>query len=148
MTEPAPHKLKSPETDEEWHRYHAIRRKVLFENRGLFGIYDEKHPDELRDGHYPMVLVHGGDVIGVIRIDLEGKLAIFRRVAVREDLQYRGHGKIMLSLAEAFARGRGCKLIESSVDPDAVGFYERCGFVRAESTAGGINPMLMSKKLA
>jgi hypothetical protein len=32
--------------------------------------------------------------------------------------------------SEEFARERGIRRIQSFVDRDAVGFYERCGFVR------------------
>jgi ribosomal protein S18 acetylase RimI-like enzyme len=36
----------------------------------------------------------------------------------------------MLELAEAFVRAQNGNLIRSHVNPDAVGFYERCGFTR------------------
>ena len=139
--------LRAPANDEEWRTYHAIRRKVLFENRGIFGVYSETHPDEFAPGHYPMILVHGGKPIGVLRIDVDGELAIFRRVAVREDTQRKGHGQVMLSLAEDFARGKGCKLLKSYVNPEAVGFYERCGFDHDLSTAGDEKHVPMYKRL-
>jgi len=147
MTEQVLHTLKSPESDEEWRSYHAIRRKVLFENRGLFGVYDEKRPDEFIEGHHPLVLLHRGESIGTIRVDIDGTRAIFRRVAVRDDLQGRGHGKAMLSLAEAFVRERKCEVIMSFVNPGAVGFYERCGFTKDDSSAPSINHVPMSKWL-
>ena len=129
------HRLKAPASAEEWRTYHAIRRKVLFENRGLIGVYDEHRPDELASGHYPLVLLHHGEPIGVIRIDIDGEMAIFRRVAIRDDVQRCGHGKVMLALAEEFARSRGCSFVKSFVDPQAVGFYERCGFNHENSTS-------------
>jgi len=145
VNEGVPYILKSPQDDNEWRAYHTIRRKVLFENRGLFGIYDENHPDEYRPGNYPKILIYQDEPIGVIRIDIDGKLGIFRRVAVREDLQRRGHGKVLLSLAEAFARERGAETIRSFVNPEAVGFYERCGFTRDQSIAPGLNHVPMWK---
>ena len=45
MSAKTPHLLRAPVSDEEWRTYHAIRRLVLFESRGLFGVYDENHPD-------------------------------------------------------------------------------------------------------
>ena len=41
MTEELGYDLRRPCNDDEWRAYHAIRREVLFENRGYFGIYDE-----------------------------------------------------------------------------------------------------------
>ena len=110
-----------------WRAYHDIRRRVLFEARGHSG-YDETHPDETAPGNYPKLLLWLGEPVGVVRIDIKGPTAIFRRVAIRSDVQQRGHGRTMLALAEQFARDNGCVSLTSFVAPDAVGFYERCGF--------------------
>ena len=124
--------LEPPATDAEWAAYHDIRRRVLFELRGHVGVYDAQHPDERRPENHPLLLTHDGAPVGVIRVDLAPGRAIFRRVAVREDVQRRGHGRVLLALAEAFVRGAGGTFIhiQSYVDPEAVGFYERCGFIR------------------
>jgi GNAT superfamily N-acetyltransferase len=147
MNAPISYRLSAPSSDAEWQTYHAIRRKVLFENRGIFGVYEERHPDEFAEGNHPMLLIYEGEFIGVIRVDIDGQIAIFRRVAIREDVQYRGHGKVMLSLAEEFARGKGCNLVKSYVNPEAVGFYERCGFSYDVSIAADAKHVLMCKKL-
>jgi GNAT superfamily N-acetyltransferase len=142
------HSLKSPETKEEWQAYHDIRRMVLFENRGAFNVYDENHPDEFKKGHYPLVLIVDGQVEGVIRVDIDdARVAIFRRVAIRQELQRRGHGRILLSLAEKFASERGCDSIQSFVDKDAVGFYEKCGFAKQDHRSVSSKSVLMSKRL-
>ena len=148
MTEKTAYRLRPPASDEEWRTYHAIRRKVLFENRGLFGVYNESHPDEFVQGKHPMLLIHEGQPIGVIRVDVDGGLAIFRRVAIREDVQRCGHGRVMLSLAEDFARDKGCNYARSYVNPDAVGFYERCGFNYDTSTGADEKHVPMHKKWA
>lgn len=124
--------LRPPRDQGEWRSYHAIRRKVLFDNRGQ--PYDEHHPDELRAGNHPLVLFHRGEPVGVIRIDLDPPVAIFRRVAIREDVQRQGHGTVMLKLAERFACDNGCHLIKSFVNPEAVTFYGRCGFNRDDAS--------------
>ena len=138
--------FRRPATDEEWAAYHAIRKRVLFDLRGEGPEYDAGHADEHRPKHHPFVLWEGGVPVGVIRIDVNGKLAVFRRVAVRDDLQRRGHGRRLLQAAERFASEQGCTHIESHVDPRAVEFYERCGFSRVAPTAGS-DAMLMSKAL-
>ncbi|HEY8186154.1 MAG TPA: GNAT family N-acetyltransferase [Pyrinomonadaceae bacterium] len=132
--------LCSPRNHDDWSAYHTIRRKVLFENRGEFGVYIENHPDEFESGHHPLVLVHTDATIGVIRVDVEDRVAWFRRVAIREDQQGRGHGRCLLRLAEAFARRQGCHEVRSNVAADAVGFYERCGYAHdiAEAEPGSV----------
>jgi N-acetylglutamate synthase-like GNAT family acetyltransferase len=141
------HQLRSPQSHEEWQQYHAIRRRVLWENRGQYGVYDDKHPDESKPGRYPMVLVREGQAIGVIRIDIEGRQAIFRRVAIRDDIQRSGHGRVMLKLSEDFALRHGCDHLYSFVAPDAVGFYEKCGFQRDLSRAEIPDHVPMRKNL-
>ena len=127
--------------------YHAIRRKVLFENRGQFGIYDENHPEEFETVNHPLILIYKGMPIGVIRIDIQLGVAWFRRVAVREELQRAGHGRVLLGLAEAFAREEGCGEVRSNVAADAVGFYERCGYSRDSSSEARSDSVPMQKQL-
>jgi GNAT superfamily N-acetyltransferase len=138
--------FRRPTTDTEWAAYHAIRKRVLFDLRGKGDVYDADHPDEHSPGHHPFVLWERTVPIGVIRIDVRGEVAMFRRVAIRDDLQRRGYGRRLLQAAERFASDRGCTRVESHVDPGAVEFYERCGFTRVAPTAGCV-AMLMSKVL-
>jgi N-acetylglutamate synthase-like GNAT family acetyltransferase len=120
--------LVSPVEAHEWRAYHDIRRRVLFEARGLFGVYDENRPDERVVGNHPKLLRHHDDVVGVVRIDVAGTVAMIRRVAIRADVQRHGHGRVLLALVEEFARGQGCERLASRVATDAVGFYRKCGF--------------------
>jgi GNAT superfamily N-acetyltransferase len=120
--------LVSAVNADEWRAYHDIRRRVLFEARGQFGVYDENHPDERVPGNHPRLLRYRNDAIGVVRIDVAGTVAILRRVAIRADVQRQGHGRVLLALVEDFARGKGCERLASYVATDAVGFYRKCGF--------------------
>ena len=141
------HELRAPANDEEWRELHDIRRKVLFENRGKFDTYIENHPDDFIPGHHPLVLVYKNVVIGVVRIDVEGAVAWLRRVAIREDLQRQGHGRILLQLAEAFAKAQGCDELWSNAAVEAVEFYERCGYARDVSVPAPVNSVRMRKSL-
>jgi GNAT superfamily N-acetyltransferase len=141
------HELRAPRDSDEWLAYHAIRRKVLFENRREFGLYLENHPDEFKSGHHPLVMVHNGVIIGVIRVDICGRVAWFRRVAVREDSQQSGHGRVLLRLAETFALEEGCNEARSNVASDAIGFYERCGYSCDPSGFVEIESLAMRKPL-
>ncbi len=127
------HTLRAPRNDEEWHAFHAIRRKVLFDNRGKQETYNENHPDDAKPGNHPLVFLYRDAVIGVIRIDIAGPVAWFRRVAIRDDLQRLGHGRVLLQLAEDFAKAQGCSEVRSNAAVEAVGFYERCDYARDES---------------
>ena len=120
--------LKSPELSTDWDAYHSIRRRVLWEARGRFGVYDDTHPDEYKEGHFPKLLFLDGEPIGVIRIDVAGALGWFRRVAIVESLQRKGHGSQLIKMAEEFARGQGVARIQSDVDREAISFYHRLGY--------------------
>lgn len=139
--------LRPPRNDDEWQAYHAIRRSVLFENRGQRGAYIENHPDEFKPNNHPLILVQCGAILGVIRVDVDGPIAWFRRVAIRHDKQGFGHGRALLQLAEAFAGRQGCLEILANVARDAVGFYVRCDYSKDTPTAGEIDSVLMRKEL-
>ena len=147
MTEQADYSLRAPDSDEEWRAYHAIRRKVLFENRGQYGVYDENYPEEEASDNHPLILIHRGVPIGVIRIDIFGGAAWFRRVAIDEKLQRAGHGKVLIRLAEALARDKACYEVRSNVAADAVGFYERCGYSVDSSKVATSDVVPMQKSL-
>jgi len=142
------YKLVSPADPTAWRSYHDIRRQVLFEGRGHVGVYNENHPDERAPGHHPKVLLFQDDLVGVIRIDIAAPHAIFRRVAIRADVQRCGHGRALLSLAERFAAAHKCRQLLSYVASDAVGFYQRCGFaVDLSHIANDEGAVLMQKSL-
>jgi N-acetylglutamate synthase-like GNAT family acetyltransferase len=139
------HELRAPVSDEEWRALHHIRRKVLFENRGKFDTYIENHPDDFKAGHHPLVLVYKDVVIGVVRVEINEGVAWLRRVAIREDLQRMGHGRVLLQLAEAFAKEQGCHEVRSNAAVEAVAFYERCGYVRDVAEPAPVNSVRMHK---
>lgn len=139
------HELRPPGSEEEWRAFHAIRRKVLFENRGKTESYIENHPDDFKPGNHPLVLVFRNEVIGVARLDIAAPVAWLRRVAIRDDLQRAGHGRVLLRLAEAFAHAEGCDEIRSNAAVDAVGFYEHCGYVRDLSAESPMNSVRVRK---
>jgi GNAT superfamily N-acetyltransferase len=146
----AEYELISPADIEAWRVYHDIRREVLFDARGLFGVYDDNRPDERAAGHHAKLLRYRGDPVGVIRIDILDDEAIFRRVAIRLDMQRQGHGRALLSLAQEFAAVQGCGRLASHVAPDAVLFYEKCGFSREKpltSGPSGHESVFMTKRL-
>lgn len=140
------HELRPPHED-EWVAFHAIRRKVLFENRGKTEAYIENHPDDGKPGNHPLVFVYRDEIIGVLRIDVSGRVGMLRRVAIRDDLQRLGHGRVLIRLAEEFAKAQGCEEIRSNAAVEAVGFYERCGYSRDPSASSPVNSIRVWKSL-
>ena len=136
--------LITPAGADAWRAYHDIRRTVLFEARGQVGVYDPNHPDDKLPEHHAKALLFHGDPVGVVRIDIEGTTALLRRVAIREEVQRRGHGRALIVLAEQFAQEQGCRRLASHVAVDAVGFYEKCGFTVDEP---GPDAVQMSKPM-
>ena len=111
--------------------YHSIRRTELFEAHGRIGIYDRDHADERHPAHFPLLLHLDGIGIATTRLDLRDEgLAVVRLVAVTKSRQRQGHGRVLAALTEAFARRRRVIKLAVNAAFDAVGFYERIGFVR------------------
>jgi GNAT superfamily N-acetyltransferase len=106
------------------------------------GEYDRNHPDDRAAGHYPLLLLLDGRPVGALRVDVDGMTAWARRVAIREDVQRRGHGRRMLELAVEFARTLGCRLMRSAVDGAAVGFYRKLGFREVEGIDASAGPQM------
>jgi GNAT superfamily N-acetyltransferase len=142
------YELRAPGSNEEWLAFHAIRRQVLFENRGKVETYVENHPDDFKPGHHPLIFLYQGLVIGVIRVEVCDSVAWFRRVAIREDLQRLGHGRVLLRLADAFAKAQGCNEVRSNAAVEAVGFYDRCGYTRDLSATAAPNSVRIWKSLS
>ena len=124
------HKLIPVDTPEQWRTYDDMRRRILWESRGQFGVYQENHPDERKPGNHPMLLLSEGDAIGVVRIDIDRDAAeaTMRRVAITEAEQRRGHGRALVQLVEEFAASKGCRRVIVGSAEDAQRFYEKCGY--------------------
>ncbi len=146
MTEGRQYQLRAPANETEWQTYHEIRRAVLWEARGEGLVYDPNRPDERLPIRFAQILFFEDVPVGVLRIDIEPPNAIFRRVAVRLKHQRKGHGRVMLMLAEEFARKHECICVRSDVAADAVGFYESCGF-RRSTPATAVTSVPMEKVL-
>jgi RimJ/RimL family protein N-acetyltransferase len=51
-SDPRECELRAVQTGADWTAYHRIRRTVLFEARGRFGIYEENNPDDRTEGNH------------------------------------------------------------------------------------------------
>lgn len=119
------YRLRPPASADEWEAYHRIRRDVLLEAQK----YAVEHADELAPGHHPLLLWLDERPIGAIRIDILGEArAGLRLVAIDPSLHRQGHGRMLLQLAEDFARGAGCTRTVVYSTQDAAGFYAKAGY--------------------
>jgi hypothetical protein len=123
------HALKAVVSDADRRAYHEIRRDSIFAVYRSAANYDPNHPDETKPGNLPHVLTLGGDVIGTIRIDLLGeRRAAFRLIAIRNDLQRRGHGSELLLLAERRAQDLDVVEVVLNAVVPALPFYRARGY--------------------
>jgi GNAT superfamily N-acetyltransferase len=136
--------LKRVESDWDWAAYHRIRKRVLWEDRGLDG-YDERHPDDRLAGNHPLLLMRDGTPIGTVRLDVAGPcLGIVRLVAIEPDQQRRGLGRILMREVETYAHRLGLEQLEVNAAKEAEGFYQSLGWALVRSDRK--NP-LMTKAL-
>jgi GNAT superfamily N-acetyltransferase len=130
---------------EEWQAYHAIRREAIFDLLLPGQAYDEHDEDEFKPAHLPHLLFRNEEAVGTVRIDLiDSSQAGLRLIAIRRDLQRRGHGAILLELAEQTAAACGRTEIVINSHPTALGFYLSNGYREGEwLDAGPVPPMLI-----
>lgn len=116
-------------TADEWKAVHDMRRAELFVRHPDI-VYDENHPDDRVPGHFLFLLLLNGRAIGTARLDLGSRgQGIMRLVAITKTEQRKGHGRVLQERFETFARGNGVADLYVNAARDAVGFYERMGFI-------------------
>ena len=140
-------------SERDWHEYHSIRRKVLWELRGLSN-YDENHSDEYNPANHPLLLRLNGRAIGTVRVDDLGKgRGAVRLVAIEPEFQRQGHGRVLSDLIEKYARGLGMLTLHVNAAPEAIGYYKKLGWApeiwdEAELVGIAAECLQMSKRLA
>ncbi len=114
--------------EHDWQEYHSLRRRVLWEQRGLTN-YDETHADEYKATNHPFLLKLDGRAIGTVRLDDFGNGAgAVRLVAIEPNLQRQGHGRALSEYVENYARRLGITTLYVNAAPEAIGYYEQLGW--------------------
>jgi GNAT superfamily N-acetyltransferase len=93
--------------------------------------YDENHPDDRAEGNTPFLLFEDAAPVGVVRLDVRGNIGIVRLVAIVAEKQRHGLGRAMDAAVVAEARALGIETLRVNAAADAVGFYEKTGWRRA-----------------
>jgi GNAT superfamily N-acetyltransferase len=135
-TDGLPYELRPVRSAEDWRALHRIRRDVLFAPERHAVSYDENHPDDRAEQNTPFLLILNARPIGTARLDVRGRVAVVRLVAVVREEQRLGHGRRLDALIEAEARRRGVTELRVNAAPDATGYYEKTGWRRADWDPG------------
>jgi GNAT superfamily N-acetyltransferase len=136
-----PYVLRAAQSADEWAAYHAIRRDAIFALYFPGLTYDDAHPDEVRPGNHPHVLVHGEEIVGTVRVDLiDATRAGLRLIAVKPGLQRLGHGTALLAAAERFLQQRATREITINATNLSFPFYFRHGYRPGEWKDAGPVP--------
>jgi len=122
------YELRRAETAEDLAAMHRLRRDVLFARRGRAALYNDAHPDDAVANHLKFLLVLDGERIGTARLDLVQGVAKLRLVVIAAERQRQGHGAVMEQLIAGHAHRLGVTTLLVNSAPDAVGFYEKCGW--------------------
>lgn len=146
--------LKDVVTEADWESLHRLRETVLFTEARHPGIkYDRAHPHDTNPAHIKLLLVDDGVPVGTTRLDprADGSV-IVRLVAITPERQRQGLGRELERVALARAREMGAHKVMLNAAADAVGFYEKCGWVREvwdeiELATFGKGCVQMSKRL-
>lgn len=126
--------LREVTTDADWAALHHLRETVLFTEARHPGIkYDRAHPHDTNPAHTKLLLMQDGEPVGCTRLDprADGSVVV-RLVAIANHLQRQGLGRELERLALARIRAMGGRKAVLNAAAYAVGFYEKCGWVRED----------------
>ena len=133
----------------EYHSMVELRRHVLRRPLGIDfenGELEREHEDILL-GCFDDERLEGCCLL--TKAGADGELRL-RQMAVISGLQGKGIGKVLMRFAENIARDKGYKKIVMHARDNAVGFYEKLGYVKEGESFDelGIQHLKMYKSLA
>ncbi|GIV44755.1 MAG: hypothetical protein KatS3mg035_1878 [Bacteroidia bacterium] len=141
--------IRSPLSQEEWDKYYQLRWEVLRKPWNQ-PIGSEKDASEDTSFHL-MAIDDKKEVLGVCRLqkntDTEGQI---RFMAVTENAQGKGIGKMLINAAEKKAKDLGLTRIILQARENAVPFFKSCKYEIEEKTFllfNTIQHYLMTKNL-
>ena len=131
----------------EYQQMVKLREDVLRKPLGLG--FDN---DELEDEKDNMLIAafEDDDILGCCMLVEEKPDTVrLRQMAVLNDLQGKGIGRALMNFAENLARDRGYKTLSMHARKNAIGFYEKMGYVVSspEFTEVTIPHFVMEKRL-
>ncbi|NVK63687.1 MAG: GNAT family N-acetyltransferase [Flavobacteriales bacterium] len=140
--------IRSPQTELEWQAYYDLRYRILRAplNQPLGS---EKNDGDATGVHF--ALYEDGILRAIARLDkAEPRLAQVRFVAVDDNLQGRGYGRMIMQATEEAAKQRGDTEMILQARDYAVDFYLKLGYTLIEKSHllfGVLQHFKMSKRL-
>lgn len=118
--------IRTPETDQEWEAYYDLRYRILRaplnQLRG-----SERNEGDVTGIHFALYEHHS--LIAVARLDkLDHNVFQARWVAVENNQQGKGYGKLIMEAMEAKVNALGGKSIMLQARDYAVDFYLKLGY--------------------
>ncbi|MCB9727693.1 MAG: GNAT family N-acetyltransferase [Deltaproteobacteria bacterium] len=110
----------------------ALRQRVFVDEQGV--------PVELerdgRDGEarHAVLLTADGRALATGRLLVLGDTGKLQRIAVERGRRGEGLGRRVMAALEELARDAGCRRVRLSSQVEAMGFYERLGYVAEGET--------------
>ena len=121
--------ITTPKSREEFKAYYALRYRVLREKFGL--------PKGTEKDDYEPISLHfiavddkkEEEIIGAVKMfEKAPGIAQFSHLAVAENYQGKGIGRMLVDMVEEKAHQMGYKVIGTSTRLTATGFYEKLGY--------------------
>jgi len=118
--------IRSPQTDQEWEAYYDLRYRVLraplHQPRG-----SEKNEGDVTGIH--LALYDSGKVQAIARLDQpEEYISQVRFVAVEENLQGKGYGRLIMEAVEQKSKELGNRKMVLHARDYALDFYLKIGY--------------------
>lgn len=139
--------IREPKNKEEWDTYYHLRWKVL---RQPWNQPIGSERDDYEFDHMHFAAFDDSEIIGVGRLDfIEPTTRQIRFMAVEPSCQSKGIGANMMNTMEQDAWNSGAIEIILHARAQALGFYEKLGYVCIEPSHllfGEIQHFLMKKK--
>lgn len=110
----------------EYHEMVMLRDQILRKPLGLSFSKEELAKEK---DHLLIAAYDDEQLMGCCMLVEEGKNVRLRQMAVVNDLQGKGIGRALMDFAENLSRDRGYKKITMHARKEAIGFYQKLGYV-------------------
>ena len=110
----------------EYQQMVALREEILRKPLGLN--FSSQELEDEKD-NLLMAAYEDDQMLGCCMLVKEGESTVrLRQMAVLNDLQGKGVGRVLIQFAENLARDRGYKKITMHARKNSIGFYEKMGY--------------------
>jgi N-acetylglutamate synthase-like GNAT family acetyltransferase len=120
--------IKTPKTREDFRAYYDLRYKVLREPWGL-PQGTEKDDYEPISQHFMAVDDSTGEVVGCVKLfEKEPGIGWFSHLAVANNRQHEGIGKLLMGYIEEIAKKEGYKQLGCQARLNTTDYFEKAGY--------------------